>query len=103
MSDDALVQALLHFQQALGFGFQHTLHGYTGPARDDFGDIFRVDHVVDVALRAPRSRLLGKIKLDLQPLRLVHRRALVVRFLCSLFLVADQFLQFHALFAQVRR
>ncbi len=43
LADDALVQALLHVHELLGFALHQAADGDAGPAADDLGDVVGVD------------------------------------------------------------
>ncbi len=49
LADHALPQAVLHVDQLLDLAFQHLRHGNAGPLRDDAGDVFFVDFLLQHA------------------------------------------------------
>ena len=62
LAHDALVQQLLHMEQALAFVLRHLLDRHARPAGHNLGDILLGDHVVAVVFALlPGRSLLGDV------------------------------------------
>ena len=103
LADDALVQPILHVEQFVGFGLQHTLHGNARPRRDDLGDVFAIDDLVQLLFDAPRFHGLAVFFFQHDAPALELRGLFVVTVLPGVFFLLRDFVDLALLIAQPRR
>ena len=100
LADDALVQALFHVQQFIGFALHHLAERDAGPLVHHLGNIIHIHHLVQVVFRFPLVPFGGEILFQTQAFGLFLGGAFIVTFHAGLFLFGPQLVNLVLLFLQ---
>ena len=68
LTDDFLMQAILHMKEFLTFALKHLIYRYSGPLSDDLGDIIHIDNFIQFVIRFPSCFFLVEFIFDTQAL-----------------------------------